>query len=144
MNALDWCGIGALAAIVLSFGSIRRIPAYIGATSAVVAAFAVAPYLGVDVVRSADWLVMTAGLAACAFGLLIVRVMLVRSVSLLLLARLGEGPSDLFRRDIRGRLDDMQRFGLIRSSDGRYTLTSFGMAVGGAVTASYKVFRIKT
>jgi hypothetical protein len=123
MSTLDWCGLAAMAAIVLAFWWIRRLPAYIAASSAIVGVFAVMPYMSIDVVRPVDWWVMTVGLLAFAFGLLIVRVMLIRSVSLLLLGRLDQPSSDLFRHDIRGRLDDMRRFGLVRNADRGYTLT---------------------
>jgi hypothetical protein len=143
MTILDWCGLGSLAAIGAAFYWIRNVPAYIRTTAMVVACFAIGTWLTASPARASDWWVMTLGLAACAFGLLIVRVMLIRSVSLLLLGRLGRESGDLFREDIRGRLRDMRHFRLIHVSDERNTLTGFGRLIGGVVSTSYTLFGIE-
>jgi hypothetical protein len=144
MTMFDWAAIAAFAAIVLVFYAVRRIPAYIAATTSIVVGFAAATAGPVAAAGGlADWAVMVLGLLSCTFGLLIVRVMLIRSVSLLLLSRLGGETGDLFRADIRGRLDDMRRFNLIRPSRETNTLTTFGRFIAGSVAMCYAVFRIK-
>lgn len=85
------------------------------------------------------------GLALYAFGLAIVRVMLHRSVSLRLLARLGEPTAeDASRLDIRGRLHDIVRFGLVRSRGEIYQLTPFGRLVSGTVAWFYRVTNVES
>jgi hypothetical protein len=87
---------------------------------------------------------MCAGLCLAVFGLLIVRVMLTRSVSLHLLRRLQASLNDEFTRDIGSRLDDMRGFGLIRDVEGeKVMLTTFGQFIGSVVAVLYTAFKIK-
>jgi hypothetical protein len=143
MTALDLSGIVALGFLGLAFWRVRRVPAYLALAALVIGGFAVATSRS----RTAPlvtWVVMTAGLVGCAAGLLIVRVMLVRSVSLHLLGRLDGARTDVFDEDIRGRLHDMRTFHLVRTADGVNTLTAFGRLVGGVVAASHSVLRIQS
>jgi hypothetical protein len=143
MTALDGYGIGALALLVLVFYFVRRIGVYVALGLAITAGFVLATHTSVDWARPSEWLVMTAGLLACIFGLLIVRVMLIRSVSLRLLARIENETEATFGEDIGGRLRDMRSFRLIHTVDGRNTLTPFGRLVSGLVAASYSVLGIR-
>jgi hypothetical protein len=143
MTPLDWYGIGAVALVGLSFYCVRRIPAYLGVGLCVVGAFAAATYPSLDVEQLSGWSVMTAGLFACVFGLLTVRVMLIRSVSLQLLARMDGAQGEVFGQDIRGRLHDMRLFHLIRPTERGNTLTRFGRLVSSVVIVSYSLLRIR-
>jgi len=131
----------ALAAIGVVFYFVRKIPAYVAACALLVMAFAglTLPFFGQ---RPSEWIVLTAGLLLCVFGLLIVRVMLVRSVSLRLLRSIDEGHAERMSEDIGGRLADMRGFRLIEITDGQCALTPFGRLVGGTIAAFYSLFRI--
>jgi hypothetical protein len=146
MTSPDWYGLAALTALLLIFYYVRAVPAYVALGAAVALGFGAATFGLLDWSSASEWIVMTVGLLACAFGLLIVRVMLIRSVSLHLLRGMeGAGP-DSFGEDIGARLNDMRAFGLIQTSDGvdgRTALTSFGWMVSGVVSALYFTFRIK-
>jgi high-affinity Fe2+/Pb2+ permease len=143
MTALDFYGMGALGLLGLVFCFVRSVPAYLVLASVVIGAFVVGTPLSTTGL-AATRIVMTTGLVACAVGLLIVRVMLVRSVSLQLLGRLDGARSDVFTEDIRGRLHDMRAFHLVRTLEGVNMLTTFGKLVSGVVAASYSVFRIRS
>jgi hypothetical protein len=145
MAPLGWYVVGALALILAIFYLVRRIPAYIALSAVVVVAFAAATFARVDWAYPSDWVVAVVGLFLCVFGLLIVRVMLIRSVSLQLLARIDSGRQESIVEDIGGRLHDMIAFGLIRPMpDGTRGLTPFGRFVSGVVAVFYSVFRIDT
>ena len=143
MTVLDWYGLASLAAISLSFYAVRRISRYIFTCALVVVAFgwATRDYL---LRVPAQWIVMGSALCLAAFGLLIVRVMLTRSVSLRLLRRLEASLNDEFARDITSRLDDMRSFGLIRDVPGeRVALTGFGQFIGSVISMLYAAFGVK-
>lgn len=143
MSALDLYGMGTLGLLGLVFWCVRRVPGYLALVTLIIGGFAVATSMfetGPVLTR----IVMTAGLAACAVGLLIVRVMLVRSVSLQLLGRLEGAGTDAFDEDIRGRLHDMRAFHLVRTTDGVNTLTAFGRLIGGVVAVSHSVLGIQS
>jgi hypothetical protein len=143
MAVLDWYGLAGMAAISLIFYAVRRIPRYIFACALVILAFgwATRDFL---LRTPAQWIVMCAGLCLAVFGLLIVRVMLTRSVSLHLLRRLQASLNDEFTRDIGSRLDDMRGFGLIRDVEGeKVMLTTFGQFIGSVVAVLYTAFKIK-
>lgn len=143
MTVLDWYGLAGMAAISLNFYAVRRIPRYIFASALVILAFGwVTRHFIFG--APAQWIVMCAGLSLAVFGLLIVRVMLTRSVSLQLLRRLQLSLNDEFALDIGSRLNDMRGFGLIRDAEGgEVMLTGFGQFIGSVVTVLYAAFRIK-
>jgi hypothetical protein len=143
MTTLDWYGIGALSLIVVVFYFVRKIPAYLAAAGAIVVGFVAVTCQSVDWPQASDWLVMTLGLLACIFGLLIVRVMLIRSVSLNLLRSIEGATADRFGEDIGARLGDMRSFHLIETAEGRNSLTPFGRLVSGVVAAFYAILRIQ-
>jgi hypothetical protein len=143
MAVLDWYGLAGMAAISLIFYAVRRVPRYIFACALVILAFgwATRDFL---LRTPVQWIVMCAGLCLAVFGLLIVRVMLTRSVSLHLLRRLQASLNDEFTRDIGSRLDDMRGFGLIRDVEGeKVMLTTFGQFIGSVVAVLYTAFKIK-
>ena len=144
MVSLTWYMVGALAVVLAVFYLVRKIPAYLALSVVVVGAFAAATLSRVDWGWPAEWLVMVVGLLLCVFGLLIVRVMLVRSVSLRLLARMDSGKIEGLVEDLGARLGDMRAFGLISAApDGRSTLTAWGRTVSGIVAVLYSVVRIE-
>jgi hypothetical protein len=88
----------------------------------------------------AEGVLLVAGLFLLFWGLLILRVILHRSVSLRMLARLLEGGlGSEGREDIRGRLADVERFGLVAATAGAYRLTAFGQVVAATVATLYRV-----
>ena len=142
MNELDLYGAGAFALICLIFVAIRRIPFYVVFCAAVVCLFCwitrrfAAPQTG-------EWIVTTSGLLLFSFGLLIVRVMLLRSVSLQLLRRIAtEANKAPVTEDIGSRLVDMEYFRLIRRGE-QNKLTGFGRFCSAVVVIFYSTFRIK-
>ena len=144
MSLLSWYGTGALALIGVCFYFVRRIPAYLALCLLAVVGFAVVTFPLLDLTNPAEWVVMTTGLLLCIFGLLIVRVMLIRSVSLRLLRSIQDGQAERMNEDIGGRLADMRGFRLIEMQEGQCELTAFGRLVGGAIGACYSLLRIGT
>lgn len=143
MTTLDWYGMGALALIVLFFYSVRSVRAYVILCVLIAGGFAATTSGLVDWDRPSEWIVMTTGLLLCAFGLLIVRVMLIRSVSLQILGRIEGGTPNAFGEDLVKRLHDMRVFRLIRTTEGSAALTPFGHLVSSVVTLFYSLFRIQ-
>jgi hypothetical protein len=142
MTALNWYGIAGLTLILVVFYLVRRIPIYLAICVAITAACAVATGQTVDWQRPSEWVVASIGLWLCVFGLLIVRVMLIRSVSLRLLDTIQRGNAESVSEDIGGRLDDMRSFGLIRPTGEMATLSAFGRLISGIVAVFYAMFRI--
>jgi hypothetical protein len=139
VSALNWYGLAALAAIALIFYFVRRVAPYVTLCSVVVAVFAARAW---PLHNPSESIVLSLGLLLCVFGLLIVRVMLIRSVSLRLLGRMESGTQDGFSEDIGARLHDMRAFGLIRTTGETNELSSFGRFIGGVVALLYAAFRI--
>lgn len=144
MTAIDGYGAVALLVLAMVFWFIRTIPAYLAAGGVVVALFAAVTFSSVSWAEASNWLVMTAGLGLCVFGLLIVRVMLIRSVSLNLLGSIHGQRKESFGEDIGARLGDMRKFGLIETQGENNSLTGFGRFVAGVIALFYAIFRIKT
>ena len=142
MATLDWYGLGALALIALVFYLVRKIPMYIALCGVICAGFVAVTVSGVDFSHASEWIVMTLGLLASSFGLLIVRVMLIRSISLNLLRNLDNAVQSTFTEDLGGRLGDMRKFHLIEPKGEESTLTAFGRLVGGVIGALYSLLRI--
>jgi len=143
MTSLDAYGVCALALVVLVFVCVRHVSVYAVLGLAVIGGFVLATSRSASADTASTRLVITLGLAAWVFGLLIVRVMLVRSVSLRLLAGIGSSSRDVFDAGIRARIGDMQRFRLVRETAAGHMLTGFGELVGGLVAACYVVLGIE-
>src|SRR4051794_6664008 len=142
MATLDCYGLGALVLIALVFYLVRKIPMYIALCGVICVGFVAVTASGADFSHPSEWIIMTLGLLASSFGLLIVRVMLIRSISLTLLRNLDNAVESTFTEDLGGRLGDMRKFHLIEAKDERSTLTSFGRLVGGVVGVFYALLRI--
>jgi len=143
MSSLDWYGIGALALIIPMFYFIRKVPAYLTLCMVIAVGFATATFGSVSPQHMSEWIVINCGLLLCLFGLLIVRTMLIRSVSLRLLSQLDSGQEMSIREEIGSRLHDMRHFGLIPTADEGNTLSSFGRLVSTTVAVVYALVRIK-
>jgi hypothetical protein len=144
MDSLNWLAVAALALILVIFYFVRKIPAYLALSFVVAVGYAGATAAQVDWHLPSEWMVIVIGLLFWSFGLLIVRLMLVRSVSLRLLARMDGGEQENIVEDIAGRLHDMRSFRLTRvQGDGTSMLTGWGRFVGVVVAALYSVFRIE-
>jgi hypothetical protein len=147
-NSIDWFGLISFALISLIFYLVRRrIEIYVVCCVIVVVLFALGTRREiVSDSRATEWWILVFGLALYAFGLLIVRIMLQRSVSLRLLARLADENrqrQESIREEIADRLRDMNKFRLIFSGkDDVYHLTPFGLFVASFVTFTYFILRI--
>jgi hypothetical protein len=139
MNTLTWFAVGAALLLVPTFYFVRKIPAYLTLSGLIIVAYTMLTWGLVDRQRPSEWVLSTVGLMLCVFGLLIVRVMLVRSVSLHLLAEIAAGQPNRNEERLGGRLDDMRAFGLIRSAGQLNELTGFGKLVGTVVLAFYSM-----
>lgn len=141
MSMLSLYGLGAAALVLGIFYFVRRIPMYVASCACLILGFMAFTLPEWQAHRS-EWLVTTSGLGLCSFGMLIVRVMLIRSVSLRLLRRLIDGNDQGMGDDIGGRLADMHAFKLIEAPAEACTLTPFGRLVGGVASTAYALFGI--
>jgi hypothetical protein len=87
---------------------------------------------------------MTTGLVASIAGLMFVRFMLIRSVSLQLLARIGDVADGACRHEISERMNDMRTLRLVRVANDRNTLTLAGRFVAEVAASVYYIFGIET
>jgi hypothetical protein len=146
MKSFDWWGLVSFLLISFAFYTIRkRIFLYIIFCVAIIGSFVLFTRGAFEQAgRPPEWFILIGGLALYAFGLLIVRIMLSRSVSLHLLARLtgGQNPENV-EDEIANRLRDMLHYRLV-AVDGNqvYTLTNFGRVIAWIVTVTYTVLRI--
>lgn len=85
------------------------------------------------------------GAAGLAFGLLGLRVMARRSVSLALLRAVvaGEDPRPAFEAAIAARIADAERHGLVRDEGGRLLATARGRALSRAVRLLRRGFGVR-
>jgi hypothetical protein len=95
-------------------------------------------------VRSADALVLLTGLALYWIGLLIVRVMLSRSVSLHLLLACSSGHDRPTMDDrLAGRLDDARKYHLVHQRADVYTVSRFGLVLDVVLGGLYRVVGLR-
>ena len=91
-----------------------------------------------------EWILLTVGLLLYWFGLVIVRVMLTRSVSLRMLAEYDRGDiRNAASEGIASRFQDATTFGLVISEQDGYRLTPFGKLIAWIVATSYAILRIR-
>jgi hypothetical protein len=94
--------------------------------------------------RISEWLLLTVGLILYWFGLVIVRIMLTRSVSLRILSNYHHGQHTITASEgIAARLKDAKQFGLVLYRNERFRLTLFGRIIATIVASSYWILRIK-
>jgi hypothetical protein len=139
---MEWYGLGALALIGLAFYFVHRVERLLACGAAILGAFAAATYPAAHSERAVDWMLFVVGLAALMLGFSIVRVMLIRSVSLQLLARLDGGRGGSFREDVGERLREMRALHLVRAGADGNTLTPLGKLTADVVAACYRVLRM--
>jgi len=138
---MEWYGIAGAVLLALSFYLVRRVASFLASGAVVLAGFVAATRAPGDD-RAAESYVMMAGLLAAFAGLLIVRLMLMRSVSLRLLGRIADGSSRGFADDVGARVREMRVFHLARPTDRGNALTPLGRAVAGVVAPLYRALRI--
>ena len=138
-------GLVAFALVFVMFWAVRRrLGALMALWIGVLAGFASATSL-LGTGGSVESLLTAAGLALSAFGLLIVRLMLARSVSLRLLGSYAEGRSlEGLAEHVGRRLEDVQRWRLASCEDGRYRLTRVGRLTASATAVLYALTRTRT
>ncbi len=142
MTGLEAYGLAADALLALAFWFVRGAARFAACGAAIVAACAGGAFAA-SAGRLDEWALMTAGLLATALGLLILRVMLVRSVSLHLLGRAGGLHDADYAGDIQRRLLDLQSGGMVRRGlDERFALTSAGRATAALLAVLYAVLRL--
>lgn len=141
MSGLDLAAVGGLVVLGAAFALGRfgellfvALGAAVVVGAVVVAAAAQAP--------AADKVVLVAGLAAWFFGLGVVRVMAHRSVSLRLLARTAAGRDEDCGEEIRGRLIDIDRYGLVSRRNGAYGLSAAGRLLAALLAVLYRVSQV--
>jgi hypothetical protein len=95
-------------------------------------------------VRGADAIAMITGLVLYWIGLLFLRAMLSRSVSLHMLVcyRQGEDQPTIDER-IASRLDDARRYHLVVEDGDRYALSRVGVAVDFVLAGLYQVVGVR-
>jgi hypothetical protein len=143
MSELELTAIAFLAALLSVFYFIRRLPLHnvFGLLVVVVFVLWTRKYIATDF---SSWLLWTLILTLNWFGLLVVRVMLTRSVSLRLLANLAQQQSaENFEQEIAGRLKDARAFHLVQITDQSYRLTMFGVFISTIVVVLYTLIRVK-
>lgn len=143
MNSFDVCVLGCTALVTVAFGVVRRRLAVFAA----VAALAVAICAWTSRVASAgaegQGLLLTVGMGLYGFGLLIVRIMLRRSVSLRFLTAALDGQAhSTMAEDIRTRLNDAAHYRLVRRVGEEYALTFLGRILAGTVAGLYRLARV--
>lgn len=136
LSALDLLGGAALLVQGAIFLGVRGVRGYLSASVVLVLAVATS-VIGFPAFRTIEGGTLAAGVALLAAGLLFIRLMLARSVSLHLLEHLEDRELTFFRQEIAERFADMRKFGLIRSVGDRPTLTWFGRCIGRLVAFSY-------
>ena len=143
MRLLDFIALGGFAGISACFYLIRsELGVFSGVCLAGIGMCGIAGWPSGSVDAS-QWSVTVLGLGLYWFGLLILRTMLRRSVSLNLLSSYADGQ---MQRDVgsdtRGRLRDAERHGLMRRDASEYRLTRFGNGVAAVVSLLYRATRL--
>jgi hypothetical protein len=88
----------------------------------------------------ADATALMTGLVLYFAGLLIVRAMLIRSVSLQLLISHGLEQQDAaFDERVASRIEEAVRYGLVRPQDGRYALSGPGRVLAAVLAGLYRL-----
>src|SRR6185295_4490493 len=136
--------VDAVALLIVTFCVVRRIATLLVCGVVILAVFVGLTGPSLPAGDAPEWFVTSVGLGAWLIGLAVVRVMLTRSVSLRMMARLDAHAACTYDRDLRSRLDELRRLHFVRSADGVNTLTARGRTIGAIVAASYRAVRIRT
>ncbi|HZR22048.1 MAG TPA: hypothetical protein VFA59_00580 [Vicinamibacterales bacterium] len=138
---MEWYGVAAFALVALTFYRIHRVVAFAAVSGAIVFAFIALRRVAPSPVRLADWLEIVIGLVGWTLGLIIVRVMLVRSVSLHLLERIDQRTGGSFIDELGVRIGELRRVRLVRVDDAKNALTPLGRSVAALLDACDRLVR---
>lgn len=138
MVGIEPFGLGCWIVIFVSFYMLRRAAWFSAASIAVIGAF-----VSICATGEARWFVncvaTTIGLTADWLGLLLIRAMLTRSISLnMLIGYAGGGKAD-FNESLASRLEDAAKYRLATCDGQRYVLGTFGRIVSVCVRVAYRV-----
>lgn len=145
MTMLDALGIGGCVVMSVGFLLVRSSMAAFNAVCALAAAAcSVAAWYGFGSTYPGETVLLAAGLGLFWCGLLIVRIMLRRSVSLRLLETYREtGGRGLDAREgIRSRLQEAERYRLVRRNSETYRLTWLGSILASLLRVVYRVTKV--
>jgi hypothetical protein len=139
---LDPYVAGAVVVLVLAFCLIRRLPSFLIFGAVLVGVSAGVTYRSGSSDQLAEWLLMIAALSAWTVGLAIVRLMLMRSVSLRLLVGLHGRRVVPFDANLRTRLEDLRALRLVRTIDRDNYLTGVGRLLAFVLALVYQAASI--
>jgi len=142
MTQLDLLGVGFFVLLLLAFYFLRSIPLYNAVSILILGGFVAVSWkhLNIDATR---WILFFIALILDWFGLLTVRIMLTRSVSLQLLSTFSAGSQpETIRDELAGRLQDARTFHLVQLKDNTYALSLFGRFISAIVATFYLLLRI--
>jgi hypothetical protein len=141
MDILQISGIAAFTLMSLAFYVARRMVLFnVFCVLIFVAFLLVIRYFGTG--PSPEMLVMTSGILLYWFGLVIVRVMLQRSVSLhLLLSYFLKKPAETIQEEVSERFKDALFFRLVKEQQDTFRLTLFGKFIASIVATFYTLVR---
>jgi hypothetical protein len=143
MNILQISGVAAFIFLSFAFYLCRRMSLFNIVSGAVIAGF-VFCLIRFHQDFSQEALVLLFGLVLYWFGLLILRVILQRSVSLhLLLSYFQDRPAETIREEVSGRFKDALFFRLVRQDGPAFRLTLFGRFIATIVALFYFIVRIE-
>lgn len=145
MNTFNVLGLATFIAMTILFFIVRSYPIIFHIVCAIlIGAFVHWTGRKLHMNSIGEWTLLTVGLVLYWFGLVIVRVMLTRSVSLRMLADYDRREQSVTSADgIAARLEDATHFGLMVAKGDGYGLTLFGRLIAGIVAFSYTILRIR-
>jgi hypothetical protein len=140
LTPLDRLALVSLAYLCASFYFVRTsLVWFLAACGAVIGLFGFVSWQWADHGVAVERLVILPGLALSSLGLLMVRIVLTRSVSLRLLsAYVGEPAEVSVGADIARRVEEAEHYRLVTRRDDRYTLTVFGRVVARIMELLYR------
>ena len=145
MNTLNVLGLATFIAMTILFFIVRSYPIIFHIVCAIlIGGFVHWTGRKLQMSSMGEWTLLTVGLVLYWFGLVIVRVMLTRSVSLRMLADYDRREQSVTSSGgIAARLEDATHFGLMVAKGEQYVLTLFGRLIAGIVAFSYTILRIR-
>ena len=145
MNTFNMLGLATFLSITILFFLIRFYPIVFHVVCAIlIGGFVHWTGRKLNMDSIGEWTLLTTGLVLYWFGLVIVRVMLTRSVSLRMLSGFDRQEQSVRSEEgIASRLQDATHFGLIVPSEKGYALTFFGRFIASIVAFSYLLLRIR-
>jgi len=136
VTGLAALGSASWLAIVASFYACKRVVWFSAASAVVIFAFVVAS-AGRQGIDLPDRMAIAVGLTAWWLGLLLVRAMIARSVSLTMLIAFANHSSGDIQESVARRLDEAAKYGLAVFDGRRYTLARLGRIVTVCARVAY-------